>query len=162
MNGIYILIGGNVGNRLQMLHTAKEHIEKEMGHILFHSSLYETAAWGNTKQEAFLNQVLCIDSKFAPEMLLERCLSIEKKMGRERHAKWSPRTIDIDILFYHDVIIEEEHLVIPHPRIQDRRFTLVPLNEIAPNEIHPIFKRSIHHLLQECIDELAVKKLPSK
>lgn len=144
-----------------MLQTARKFIEKEVGNILHFSSLYETAAWGNTNQNAFLNQVLCIESKLAPITLLEKCLSIEKKMGRIRDSKWSPRTIDIDILFYHDVMMEKENLIIPHPRIQDRLFTLVPLNEIAPHEIHPIFKRSIHQLLQECSDNLEVKKLPA-
>jgi 2-amino-4-hydroxy-6-hydroxymethyldihydropteridine diphosphokinase len=138
---------------------ARANIEHICGQLLLVSSLYETAPWGKTDQPDFLNQVLLLETKFNPDTLLQVLLSIEEKDGRIRTVKNAPRTIDIDILFFNNLVVEKPGLSIPHPRIADRRFVLEPLNEISPEFIHPVLKKSIHQLLQECKDELGVKKI---
>jgi 2-amino-4-hydroxy-6-hydroxymethyldihydropteridine diphosphokinase len=158
MNEVYLLTGGNIGNRLDYLSKAKEEIKKKCGIILQESSIYETAAWGNSDQESFLNQVLKIETVLLPEQLLKRIFEIEESLGRKREFKYGPRTIDIDILFFNAQIIDQPGLKIPHPQIPNRRFVLVPLNEIAPNHIHPVLKKSVYNLLMECHDHLAVNK----
>ncbi len=162
MNGIYLIIGGNMGKRAEYLATCKNLIDKEIGRIQQSSSLYETAAWGNTTQAPFLNQVLKIETALSPVQLLEACLHIEKKMGRIRDRKWDARIIDIDILFYGQLVINEKNLVIPHPHLPDRKFVLVPLHELAPNLIHPGYKQTITELLAACKDELPVKLFTEK
>jgi 2-amino-4-hydroxy-6-hydroxymethyldihydropteridine diphosphokinase len=158
MNEAYLLTGGNIGVRLDYLARAKEAIKKKCGDILQVSSIYETAAWGMENQEAFLNQVLEIETNLNPDELLQSILQIEEGLGRKRELKYGPRTIDIDILFFNDQVIDQEGLKIPHPQLQNRRFVLVPLNEIASNKIHPIFKKTISQLLAECPDPLTVNK----
>jgi 2-amino-4-hydroxy-6-hydroxymethyldihydropteridine diphosphokinase len=159
MNIAYLLTGGNEGDRFLHMQQARTNIELICGQLLQVSSLYETEPWGNTDQPDFLNQVILIDTKLSPEELLRAILSIEKKGRRKRTVKNAPRTIDIDILFYNDLILEKPGLSIPHPRIADRRFVLEPLNEISPEFIHPVIGKTIHRLLLECKDELAVKKI---
>ena len=159
MNQTYLLIGGNLGNRLENLEKARGLIAAVAGRILSSSSIYETEAWGMIHQPAFLNQVLLISTDLTPQQLLPGLLTIEHEMGRERTQKFGPRTIDIDILFFNDEIIEQPGLSIPHAQLHLRRFTLEPLNEIAPGYIHPIFKESISNLLRQCPDPLSVKKL---
>ena len=156
MNSVFLLTGGNIGNRIKNLESAATKIEKEVGKILQSSSVYETAAWGVTDQQAFLNQVLEVETTLTPQDLLSVILSIEKQLGRERLQRFGPRTIDIDILFYNDEIISTETLSVPHPEMQNRRFVLVPLNEIAETIIHPILNKPVNQLLQECKDELEV------
>jgi 2-amino-4-hydroxy-6-hydroxymethyldihydropteridine diphosphokinase len=159
MNKAYLLTGGNEGDRFLHMKQARANIEHICGQLLLVSSLYETAPWGNKDQADFLNQVLLIETKFKPEELLRAVLSIEEKGGRKRTTKNAPRTIDIDILFFNDLVMNEPGLSIPHPRIADRRFVLEPLNEISPGYIHPVLHKSIHQLLLECKDELGVKKI---
>ena len=156
MNEIYLLTGGNLGNRLQNLQSAANLIEKSAGTILKRSSVYETAAWGFTAQPSFLNQVLCISSSLTPEELLQKLLIIEVEMGRKRMEKMGPRVIDIDILLYGDEIISTDDLMIPHPRIAERRFVLTPLNEIAAGAKHPVYQQTIQQLLLACPDNLEV------
>lgn len=156
MNGIYLIIGGNIGNRVQHIVECKRLIEIEIGAIEKQSSIYETAAWGKTDEPNYLNQVLKINTIYPPELLLKKCFSIEKKMGRIRKEKWSSRTIDIDILFYHDEVIDKPSIKIPHPRIAERRFVLTPLNELAANEIFPSKNITISSLLDICNDSLKV------
>ncbi|HTM93959.1 MAG TPA: 2-amino-4-hydroxy-6-hydroxymethyldihydropteridine diphosphokinase [Flavisolibacter sp.] len=158
MNEVYLLTGGNIGNRLAYLSKAKEEIEKRCGSILKESSVYETAAWGKEDQGAFLNQVLKIGTSLHPEEVLKTILEIEERLGRKRQLKYGPRIIDIDILFFNDDIINQHDLKIPHPQMQNRRFVLVPLNEIAPNKVHPSLHKTIAQLLAECPDPLAVNK----
>jgi 2-amino-4-hydroxy-6-hydroxymethyldihydropteridine diphosphokinase len=158
MNQVYLLTGGNLGNRAQNLARAKQYIAEECGTIVRSSALYETAAWGKTDQPAFLNQVLFLQTPMTPAHLIHKLLNIEQRMGRLREEKNGPRTIDIDILFFNDAIIHEPHLVIPHPRMQDRRFVLVPLNEIASEWVHPVFKKTVQQLLTECQDHLPVRR----
>jgi len=159
MNSTYLLIGGNLGNRIENLAMARSLIEKELGKIIKVSSIYETAAWGITEQPDFLNQVLLIKTKFSPEKMMQLILSIENKMGRVRTQKNASRIIDIDILFFNDEIISNENLTIPHPEIQNRKFALIPLNEIASDLVHPVFKQSIKNLLSTSKDKLQVKPL---
>jgi 2-amino-4-hydroxy-6-hydroxymethyldihydropteridine diphosphokinase len=158
MNEAYLLTGGNMGNRLAYLSKAKEQIEKRCGSILKESSVYKTAAWGKEDQEAFLNQVLKIETSLHPGELLKKILEIEESLGRKRELKYGPRTIDIDILFFNGDIINQHSLKVPHPQMQARRFVLVPLNEIAANKIHPSLHKTISQLLAECPDPLAVNK----
>lgn len=158
MNEAYLLTGGNIGDRLDYLTKAKETIRKKCGNILQESSIYETAAWGMENQEAFLNQVLKIETNSNPDELLQIILQIEESLGRKREMKYGPRTIDIDILFFNDEVIDREGLKIPHPQLQNRRFVLAPLNEIASTKIHPVFNKTISRLLAECPDLLAVNK----
>lgn len=158
MENIYLLTGGNIGDRLQNLQNASSLVEKSAGVVLQKSSIYETAAWGYTQQAAFLNQVLRIKSDLSAHELLQNILAIELQMGRKRVEKMGPRVIDIDILFYGGQIISTPELVVPHPRIAQRRFVLTPLAEIAPGFIHPVFNKTTADLLKDCTDQLEVKK----
>jgi 2-amino-4-hydroxy-6-hydroxymethyldihydropteridine diphosphokinase len=159
MNKTYLLTGGNEGDRSLHMQQARTNIELICGQILQASSLFETAPWGNTEQPDFINQVLLVQTLLEPRALLQAILSIEVQGGRIRTIKNAPRTIDIDILFYNSLVIDEPGLCIPHPRISERRFVLEPLNEISPGFVHPVFGKTISRLLLECTDELAVKKI---
>jgi len=158
MNISYLLIGGNEGDRAAYLQQAAEQIAGSACRILQTSSLYETAAWGKTDEAPFLNQALEIGTALEARPLMQVLLDIEQKLGRVRREKYGSRLIDIDILFFNDAIIEEPHLVIPHPRLQNRRFALAPMDEIAPDFIHPVLRRSIADLLAICPDPLEVKQ----
>lgn len=157
MSETYLLLGSNLERRTEQLRLAFEAIEKEVGPVLLSSSLYETAAWGVENQPDFLNQVLFVNTELRPDELLTAVHKIEKKLGRVRNSRWGARTIDIDILFYEDLIVEQPNLMIPHPYLHLRKFTLIPLMEISPHLIHPILKKSIEQLLTELNDELEVR-----
>lgn len=156
---IYILLGSNLGNRQENLDRARQEISRNIDPVITTSSLYKTAAWGNTDQPDFYNQVVSIQSLHGPRKLLSKIQLIEQKMGRIRKEKWGPRIIDIDILFYGNLVSSSEELTIPHPGIPDRKFTLLPLAEIAPDFIHPTLKKSILEMLEACQDDLPVEKL---
>lgn len=158
MNKTYLLLGSNMGNSRQQLSKAKSFIKKEIGKILRQSDLYTTAAWGNTNQPDFLNQVIMVETTLDALQTMQTILIIEKKMGRIRAEKNAPRIIDIDILFFNKEIIDQEGLSIPHPQIQNRHFVLVPLNQLSPNFKHPVFKKTVHQLFIHCPDKLNVKK----
>ena len=147
-----------MGEREQNLLAAIEHINQHCGLITNSSSLYETAAWGNTEQPAFLNQALELQTELTARQLMRRILKVEKLMGRVRKEKYGPRLIDIDILLYADEIHNYKLLKLPHPEMQNRRFALLPLAEIAPDIIHPVLQKTITELLAVCKDELEVKK----
>lgn len=161
INTAYILLGGNIGNRKENLQNALSNIEKEIGKVIKISSIYETEPWGNPNQASFYNQVIAIATSLSPTELLDKLLSIEMKMGRERNkqTKWEKRIIDIDILFYNEEVINTAMLIIPHPRLHERNFTLKPLLEIAPKLFHPVLKKSIEELFNDSTDGLAVHKL---
>ncbi len=159
MNKTYLLIGGNLGTRFLNLQTARNLIAQKIGAVENCSAIYETAAWGVEEQPDFLNQVLEVETVLSPMQLLEVIHEIEAVLERERKLKWRARTMDIDILFYGNQIIKTSNLVVPHPYLHLRRFTLVPLCEIEPNLVHPILQKSVKQLLLECEDELEVSKL---
>lgn len=154
MNRIYLITGGNIGDRKKNLETAAEIIEQRVGGIIQSSKLYETEAWGITDQPLFYNQVLVLESEFSAREVLHAILKIEEEMGRKRTVKNAARIIDIDILFFNDEIVNGQNLVIPHPEIKNRRFVLTPLNEIAPQMLHPVFKKTMRELLSETNDLL--------
>lgn len=159
MNIAYLLIGGNLGDREQNLADAVTHIVRAAGgELLACSALYETAAWGNTEQPAFLNQALQISTRFTAATLLKKMLAVETGLGRIRAEKFGPRVIDIDIIFFNEAIIHTKQLVVPHPYMQDRRFVLTPLQEIAPGYRHPVLQKTVTELLEICPDDLAVTK----
>ena len=158
MNTVYLLLGSNMGNSEQQLFNAIENITQQIGKIINQSSLYTTAAWGESNQPDFLNQIIIVESEIMALPMLDIILSIEKKMGRVRTTKNAPRVIDIDILFFNKEVIATANLTIPHPEIENRRFVLIPLNELSPNLLHPISNLSISILLKNCIDTLDVKK----
>ena len=159
MNHAYLLIGGNVGDRMGRLRLARKLLEAELGCICAVSSIYETAAWGKTDQPDFLNQALLIETELSAINLMNAILDLELRMGRVRDDKYGPRTIDIDILFYNSDVINMHGLQIPHPEIQNRKFVLFPLLEIAPQFVHSKLNKDIETLLEECTDPLDVKKL---
>ncbi len=157
----YLLLGSNSGNRLSYLLHAAKAVDMIAGPVLRYSSVYETAPWGFDDNKAFLNQVLEIRTELQAGELLEKILDAETRLGRLRddEAKgYASRTIDIDLLFYGQHIIDQPGLTIPHPRLHLRRFTLVPLAEIAPNMLHPLLKKSIAELESICPDKLQVIK----
>lgn len=149
---IFLSLGSNLGNRAENLLTAQSLIEEKVGKIRSKSSIYETAAWGITEQNAFLNQVIEVETSFSPSAVLHLVLKIEKDMGRIREIKWGERSIDIDVLYYNNEIISTENLAVPHPFIHERKFVLVPLCEIAPAFIHPKLKQTNLELLEKCQD----------
>jgi 2-amino-4-hydroxy-6-hydroxymethyldihydropteridine diphosphokinase len=157
MNGVYLGIGGNKGNRAQLLAKAQRLIASHIGRITSQSSLYETAAWGNTKQANFLNQVLKVETKLNAPQCMQACLDIEKELGRTRNQKWESRTMDLDILFFNNEIIKTKSLIVPHPHLHERNFVLAPLCEIAPHFLHPVLRKKIFTLYRNATDQLEVK-----
>lgn len=156
---MYLSLGGNLGNTLEIFKNVYPILEKKIGPILHFSSIYQTKAWGNTQQADFLNQVLELNTELNPQELIAQLLNIESELGRVRKQQWEARIIDLDILFYGNQIIQESNLQIPHPFLPQRKFVLIPLAEIAPNLIHPILKKSIDNLVIDCPDSSEVKKL---
>ncbi len=155
----YLLLGSNLGDSRKYLHDASARIELKVGAITLKSSLYQTASCGKHDQPDFINQVICVQTDLLPKQLLKIILEIELELGRKRVSKWGSRTIDIDILFYEDQILNDPDLTIPHPYLHERRFSLMPLHEIAPDLVHPLFKKSVEQLLDELSDGLFIKKL---
>ncbi len=156
MPKLYLLLGGNLGDRIVYLRQASESIGAQVGGITAASKLYETAAWGKTDQPNFLNQVLEVQTEQPPEQVLQTINHIEQELGRVRQEHWGARVIDIDILFYDQLVLQTQRLTIPHPQLHLRRFTLLPLAEIAPELMHPVLGKNIDQLLEDCPDELEV------
>lgn len=152
MNTVYIQLGSNIGERESFITKSMHKVEDDIGKIITASSIFETTAWGNENQNNFLNSVIEIKTPFDAFTILQKSQEIENNLGRKRSDKWGERTIDIDILFYNNKIINTKELTVPHPLIQKRKFVLVPLSEIAPNYMHPILKKNISTLLSECKD----------
>jgi 2-amino-4-hydroxy-6-hydroxymethyldihydropteridine diphosphokinase len=153
---VFLLLGTNLGNRAKNLRFAIQRLEDSIGKIVRLSSVYETAAWGKSDQPEFYNQVIQMECDLNPFQLMESLINIEKEMGRVRLVKWGPRVIDLDILFYGNMVMSTSDLTLPHPGIPDRLFTLIPLNELAPDLVHPVLNKTISDLLAACPDKLVV------
>lgn len=163
MEKVYLLLGGNLGNKMQVFGEAVRLLNKRVGKIARKSHIYETEPWGFASDELFWNQALELSVSLSPEEVLDQTQQIEQQLGRTRKTtQYDSRIIDIDILFFGDRVILLENLVIPHPRIQERKFVLAPLNEIAPKLEHPVLRKNIGQLLSECPDQLRVEKLADK
>ena len=159
MNNVFLLLGSNLGDRNLLLQQAIRHIEEGIGPVVKKSSVYETQSWGKIGEPDYLNRVIEIQTALQAQAILQKILAIEQTMGRKREEKWGSRVIDIDILFFNSAIINEPGLHVPHPELHKRRFTLEPLAEIAPEFIHPVFKKNISQLKNELKDSLIVKKI---
>ncbi|AUD01261.1 2-amino-4-hydroxy-6-hydroxymethyldihydropteridine diphosphokinase [Spirosoma pollinicola] len=147
-----LLLGANLGDRPHTLQQAVDLIAERVGAVVRQSGLYETAPWGVTDQPAYLNQVLAVETDLEPEAVLVQTQAIEHELGRVRLEKWGARVIDVDILYYGQLVLQTERLSIPHPFLHQRRFTLVPLAEIAPDFVHPVLQKTTVELLAECED----------
>jgi 2-amino-4-hydroxy-6-hydroxymethyldihydropteridine diphosphokinase len=158
-NEVFLLLGSNLGDRHQVLADALRLITEQAGVPVTVSAIYETEPWGVTDQPSFLNQVIHISTSLLPEELLRILLNIEHDLGRIRYERWGARVIDIDILYFGDTILDSARLTLPHPRLQDRRFVLAPLAEIAPDFVHPILQKTSAQLLAECPDTSFVSKI---
>ena len=149
MKQAIISLGSNLGNRVLNLNLAIDNIQ-ELGVVKSVSAIYESAPWGFDAKKSFLNQVIAIETKLDPFQLLQALLKMEKELGRKRSVSgYESRTMDLDILFYEDEIINSKELILPHPRIQDRMFVLLPLNEILAQYRHPQLKKTMQQLLAE-------------
>ena len=158
MHIAYLLIGSNLGERHNFIAQASGFIQQRCGKIVGQSALYETAPWGLITQPAFLNQAIAVETGLEPQQLMQVLLSIENDMGRTRTVQYGPRTIDLDILLINQLVLDTPLLKLPHPALPERRFALIPLAEIAPSLMHPIFNKTIIELLTLCQDQSDVQK----
>ena len=153
---IYLALGSNLGDRSANLRAAISALPPAV-HGIQESPVYETLPWGFTDQPAFLNMVLKGETDLEPSELLQRMKNLETRLGRQPSVRWGPRLIDMDILFYADLVLDIKGLVIPHPHLHERAFVLVPLADLAPNLVHPVFCKSVSELLAE-VDSSGVKR----
>jgi len=158
MNKAFIILGSNMGNKMAHLQMAIELMNLQNISLIQQSSIYKTDAWGNTDQDDFYNQVIEVATELSAKILLQTLLDIETKMGRTRNQKWEARIIDLDILYFNNEVIDTEKLKVPHPYLHVRKFTLIPLSEIAAYYIHPIFNKTNAELLTNCSDRSEVIK----
>lgn len=160
MHQVFLGIGGNTGNKHENFDKVYTFIKNELGDIIKRSSVYETPPWGFESEENFWNQVIIVETQFSPEKLLKNIAQIENRFGRERvKGKYTSREMDIDILYFDDLIMNIEKLTIPHPQISNRLFVLVPLAEIAPDFLHPQLKMTSLQMFKNCTDSSAIKKV---
>ena len=160
MHKVYLGIGGNIGNKHNNFKKVLIVIEKELGIITKTSSIYETPPWGFESEDNFWNQVVKIETELTPLSLLDSIHKIEKQFGRKRESEnYESREMDIDILYFDDIILKKESLVIPHPKIELRKFVLVPLNEIANDFKHPLLESTSFEMLENCKDSSVIFKL---
>lgn len=157
MRYVYLLCGSNMGNRQEYLNKAIGLINDRIGDVVKTSTLYESDAWGEEQQDDFLNQAVIVESSIQPEALLAELKKIEAMLGRAETYRWGPRTIDIDILFVGSLVYFTDHLQIPHASLEQRRFALMPLDEIAPDLVHPVSGFTVAELLERCEDTGSVR-----
>lgn len=161
MKRAILLLGSNLGNKHLIVHEALNQLSLKCGSIVVKSKNYSSEPWGFEAESHFINMAVEIKTDLEPHVLLEQILKIESEMGRTRvnDGKYHSREIDIDIIFYGNRVIETESLIIPHPKMHLRSFVLLPVNEIAPDFIHPVLKSSVGNILEECTDNSLVKVL---
>lgn len=160
MNVVFLGLGTNLGNRQKNLNDAIAEIREQIGKVVTISSVYETEPWGFKSESQFFNIVIKVETRLNPSTVLEAILRIELFLGRVRgENQYSSRIIDIDILFYEDQVIDSSDLKVPHPKLQERKFVLVPLCEIEPEMVHPVLKKTMVLLFKECEDKSEVMKI---
>ncbi|MBK7710013.1 MAG: 2-amino-4-hydroxy-6-hydroxymethyldihydropteridine diphosphokinase [Bacteroidales bacterium] len=160
MSKVFLGLGTNLGNRESNLSAAVKKTDEQIGRVLLSSNIYETAPWGFDAENDFLNMVICVETDHSPSELLKKIGMIESMLGRERNQdRYTSRVIDIDILFYDDLVIDEKGLKIPHRLMHERKFVLVPLCELAADMIHPVLKKTMSVLLEECRDRSRIKMI---
>ena len=173
MKKIFLMLGGNIGDRLFYLSQCAELLSNNVGQIVAMSSIYESEPWGFNDPQWFLNQVVAVETNISPNVLLEKTKEIEKQLGRvstrrggacprplacpRPYEEYQARTMDIDILLYGEIVMNTPELVIPHPRMNERMFVLKPMAEIAPDLIHPVLNRSMEYLAKNCTDLKQIK-----
>ncbi len=151
-------LGSNMGNRIDYLNKALKLLELEFGKALKISNIYETKAWGNNNQPDFLNQAAIYETDILPQTILKTNKKLETEIGRKPRENWHEREIDIDIIFYGNKSIKDQNLEIPHAQMHNRKFVLVPLNEICSEYIHPLLNKTVAELVMQCTDNLNVEK----
>ena len=160
LHTIYLCLGTNLGDKQFNLNQAMEYISKNCGAVIEKSGVYTSTAWGYESENVFYNQCLKIETQLAPDQLIDTLLSIEKDMGRTRESSgYTDRMMDIDVLFYDSMRINTDKLIVPHPRIEERRFVLAPMAELAPDFIHPLLNQSMKVLLEECTDKGTARRI---
>lgn len=152
MAQLVVHLGSNEGDRAAHLAGARRALRQRVGAILRASPCYETAAWGLENQADFLNQAVLINTGLSPHAVLRATQLIEQHAGRVRHMRWGPRTLDLDLLLYDQLVLDTPELQLPHPRLAERRFVLVPLHDLLPHWVHPVLNRTVGQLLAECAD----------
>lgn len=158
MENLYLLLGSNSGDRIGALAGAESSIQRQIGRIINKSALYSTQPWGFESETHFLNQVLQVKTTMSPHEILKTILKIETALGRKRGSvRYESRIIDIDILLYGDLLLNNPDLQIPHPRMHQRKFTLAPLAEIAGQLVHPLLQKKINQLYKDCEDKMKVE-----
>ena len=161
MNKVVLLLGSNLGNSKLLFQRALNLLTEKLGKLQSQSSLYKSSPWGFKHENNFLNQVLILETNYSAEDVLNFCLQIETNLGRVRKEQvgYSPRVIDIDLLFVNDEVLETETLVLPHPRLHLRKFTLIPLVDLIPDFVHPRLLKDMQYLLDNCKDNSEVRKI---
>lgn len=155
LESVFVLLGSNLGDRELLVNQASKMIGERCGKIVAKSRLYESEPWGFKSEHWFLNQVVKVETAFSPDALMEVLLEIEKELGRDRsvpHEGYVSRPMDLDILYFGNEIIDTQMVNAPHPRLHERKFTLLPLCDIAPDYVHPVMKKTNLQLLDECQD----------
>ena len=162
MERCFILFGSNMGDKNKIYAQACLLINNRCGRIVAQSSAYESEPWGFEAKEWFLNRLIVVETELEPEAMLHQLLDIEAELGRVRHPEtggYTSRTADLDILYYGSRIVLTDSLTIPHPRLHQRRFALLPLCEVAPEFVHPAFNLTQTELLKRCFDFSEVRKI---
>ncbi|GGF30380.1 2-amino-4-hydroxy-6-hydroxymethyldihydropteridine diphosphokinase [Echinicola rosea] len=158
MHQIVLLIGGNLGDRKKLIQEAVERLSSKFK-VVGASSVYETAAWGGHSSGRYLNQALVMETALSAEEVLNITQSVENVLGRQRLQKWGDRTMDIDIIYFGEEVIDTDRLKVPHPLMAERRFVLTPLAEIMPDFVHPVLNKTNQALLESCQDPGLVEKV---
>jgi 2-amino-4-hydroxy-6-hydroxymethyldihydropteridine diphosphokinase len=160
---VFLGLGSNQGDRLHYLEEAKEYLNNYVGTVIATSPVYETEPWGYESKSFFLNRVISVKTSLSAEQIINEISKIEEKMGRNRSSgKYADRIIDIDLLLYDDLIISTDRISVPHPQMDQRKFVLQPVSDIAGETVHPVFNKTINQLLAECNDQSKVELYPDQ